>query len=96
MVKLHYLNEKEINKNCHGIFVMLSLENTIELFLINVLFLLFSVHKSIVKTHVLFLCLEIITKVLVFFSSFIGGKKKKKKPEMWYSKVNYIYLELAL
>lgn len=78
MMKLRCLMKKKLAKNCHGMFTMVSLENTIEVFLLNVLFLQFSVHMVIVKKHVLFLCLEIITRFLVFVSSFIRRENTLK------------------
>lgn len=44
-------NEEKIKENCHGVFTMLSLDNTVESLLPNVLFLLFSVNMYVLHRY---------------------------------------------
>lgn len=64
-------NEEGINENCHGVFTMLLLNNTAELFLLFLnMYLL-----GTVKSHFLLLWLEItlIIRFLLFVSCFTKG-----------------------
>lgn len=44
-------NELKIKENCHGVFTVLSLDNTVESLLLNVLFLLFSVNMYVLHRY---------------------------------------------